>query len=94
MVEVMGHLFRKGEEVACLLGAANRDTAMFEAPAKANLAFGSGLHSCVGAPLARLELQIALPILFERLAGMQLSATPKFGNLYHFHRLEALTIRR
>ncbi|TMV77859.1 cytochrome P450, partial [Thioclava sp. BHET1] len=101
-VEVMGHLFRKGEEVACLLGAANRDPAMFEAPArflpelpaKANLAFGAGLHFCVGAPLARLELQIALPILFERLAGMQLAAPPQFGNLYHFHGLEALTIRR
>lgn len=99
-VEVMGHTFRKGEEVACLLAAANRDPGMFERPAafdparvaKPNLSFGVGLHFCVGAPLARLELQTALPILFARLPGLRLTGRPTYGNVYHFHGLEALRV--
>jgi unspecific monooxygenase len=99
-VEVMGHTFRKGAEVACLLAAANRDPGVFERPARfdparlarPNLSFGVGLHFCVGAPLARLELQTALPILFARLPGLRLAGEPKFGNVYHFHGLEALRV--
>jgi cytochrome P450 len=101
-VEVLGRVIPKGTEVACLLAAANRDPAMFETPArfapgrvaKTNLSFGAGLHFCVGAPLARLELQIALPILFARLPGLRLEGAPRFGNVYHFHGLEALNVAR
>ncbi len=101
-VEVLGRMIPKGTEVACLLAAANRDPSMFEDPtrfapgrvAKTNLSFGAGLHFCVGAPLARLELQIALPILFARLPGLRLKGQPRFGNVYHFHGLEALNVRR
>jgi hypothetical protein len=60
----------------------------------ANLAFGAGLHFCVGAPLARLEMQIALPILFERCPGLALADTPRYADIYHFHGLEALRVRR
>ncbi|MCB2152297.1 MAG: cytochrome P450, partial [Rhodobacteraceae bacterium] len=62
-------------------------------PVKANLSFGAGLHFCVGAPLARLELQIALPILFARCPGLSLAAPPRYANLYHFHGLESLMVR-
>ncbi len=99
-IEVAGHTFRRGDEVGCLLAAANRDPRQWDRPerfdpsrpVKANLSFGVGLHFCVGAPLARLELKTALPILFDRLPGLQLAAPPRYANLYHFHGLEQLTL--
>lgn len=99
-LEVFGHRFRRGDQVALLLAAANRDPAVWADPArfdplrpiKANASFGAGLHFCVGAPLARLELQIALPILFERLPQMRLAEAPRYANLYHFHGLERLRV--
>jgi unspecific monooxygenase len=101
-VEIAGHTFRRGDEVGCLLAAANRDPGVWDEPARflparpvrPNLSFGAGLHFCVGAPLARLELQIALPILFERLPGLRIAERPRYANLYHFHGLEALRLTR
>ncbi|SEI49382.1 unspecific monooxygenase [Cribrihabitans marinus] len=97
---VLGHDFRRGDEVALLLGAANRDPAIWpEAerfdPAReirTNSAFGGGLHFCVGAPLARLEMRIALPILFDRCPGLHLAAPPAYSDSYHFHGLTALMV--
>lgn len=99
-VEVMGHTFQPGDEVGLLLAAANRDPAMWDEPGafrpgrvvKPNLSFGAGLHFCVGAPLARLELQIALPILFARCPGLHLTEAPEYGNVYHFHGLKRLMV--
>ena len=101
-VEVMGHHLKAGGRVGLLLGAANRDPAIWEnphrfdpdRPATPQLAFGAGLHFCVGAPLARLELQIALPILFARLPGLRLAAPPVYADSYHFHGLSALRLTR
>jgi unspecific monooxygenase len=101
-IEVQGQLFPKGSQVALLLAAANRDPHAYDAPAefrpdragKPNLALGAGLHFCVGAPLARLELNIALPILFARLPGLCLTEAPVFGNVYHFHGLQRLMVAR
>lgn len=101
-VEVMGHTFQRGDQVGLLLAAANRDPGQWEKPgkfqpnriAKPNATFGAGLHFCVGAPLARLELQIALPILFARLPGLTLAEPPRYGDVYHFHGLSALRLRR
>ena len=99
-VEIGGHLFRRGDRIGCLLAGANRDPAVWESPArfdtlrpaKTNLTFGAGVHFCVGAPLGRLELQLALPILFDRLPGLRLAARPHYANLYHFHGLERLML--
>lgn len=99
-VELFGHTLSRGDSVALLLGAANRDPAAWADPArfdptraiKANAAFGAGLHFCVGAPLARLELQIALPALFSRLPRLRLTETPRYADLYHFHGLESLPV--
>jgi len=99
-VEVMGHTIPKGSEIGLLLAAGNHDPAAFEAPhrftpnrpAKANLSFGAGLHFCVGAPLARLELQIALPVLFDRLPKLHITQPPEYTNLYHFHGLKTLMV--
>ncbi len=100
--EILGHRFPRGAQVGCLLAAGNRDPAVWAAPARfdpdrpvvTNLAFGAGLHFCVGAPLARLELQFALPALFARLPGLRLAAPPVYANLYHFHGLERLAVTR
>jgi cytochrome P450 len=100
--EVFGHRFRRGDQVGLLLGAANRDPDVWPDPARfdparpvqTNLSFGAGLHFCVGAPLARLELQVALPILFTRLPGLHLAEEPVYANLYHFHGLERLIVAR
>ena len=54
--------------------------------------FGAGLHFCVGAPLARLELQIALPILFKRHPNLALAEPPRYADVYHFHGLRELSV--
>jgi cytochrome P450 len=100
-VELFGAKLKRGDRIGCLLAAANRDAAVFETPgrfdptrpARANLAFGAGRHFCVGAPLARLELKVALSVLFDRCPGLTLAATPRYADLYHFHGLERLMVR-
>lgn len=90
----------RGQEVALMLGAAGRDPAVYANPntfdpfraPKPHSAFGGGLHFCVGAPLARLELQIALPALFAHLPNMTLSTPPTYANTYHFHKLDRLNV--
>ena len=91
---------QKGDEVALMLGAAGRDPAVYDAPhafdptrqAPAHLAFGGGLHFCVGAPLARLELQIALPLLFQAYPTLRLAEQPRYADSYHFHKLDRLIV--
>jgi cytochrome P450 len=95
-----GIRLRKGEQVGLLLGAANRDPARFPEPdrflpgrdANPHVSFGAGIHFCVGAPLARLEMEVALPLLFERLPRLALKDEPRYRNAYHFHGLEALKV--
>jgi unspecific monooxygenase len=99
-VEVAGHTFHRGDRVALLLGAANRDPRLYDAPErfdpsrpdKGNQSFGAGLHFCVGAPLARLELQVALPVLFAALPGLRLASKPHYADTYHFHGLARLMV--
>jgi cytochrome P450 len=94
-------VIRKGEQIGLLLGAANHDPARFAEPERflpgrersPHVSFGGGIHFCVGAPLARLELEVAVPILFERLPGLGLEGVPLYGDTYHFHGLRALDVR-
>ncbi len=100
-VELFGHRFARGDQVALLLGAANRDPDVWDDPdrfdpsreAQTNTSFGGGLHFCVGAPLARLEMRIALPILFSRCPGLHLAEPPDYADTYHFHGLRRLMVR-
>jgi cytochrome P450 len=99
-VEVMGHTFHRGDRVGLLLAAANRDPGVWDQPdrfspdrpVKPHVSFGAGLHFCVGAPLARLELQVALPILFQRLPRLQVTEPPRYADVYHFHGLQRLMV--
>ena len=101
-IEIMGQSFKRGDQVALLLAAANRDPATWDAPdqfrpdrpIRPNVSFGAGLHFCVGAPLARLELQAALPILFARLPNLRLTEAPTYGDVYHFHGLTRLVVQK
>lgn len=98
---IAGHNFSRGDQIACMLGAANRDPAAYPdpdrfdptRPIKQNTSFGGGIHFCVGAPLARLELKIALDTLFKRCPNLQMTATPEYADVYHFHGLKALMVR-
>lgn len=99
-MEVEGVALERGQTVALLLGAANRDPGRYEAPERldfvrggqGHLSFGAGIHFCLGAPLARLEMATALPILFERLPGLRLLGTPRYADRYHFHGLGTLRV--
>ncbi len=95
-----GKSFKQGEIIGLMLGAANRDPAKF-ANAGAfdpyrtdgqNVSFGAGIHFCIGAPLARLEMQVAMRTLFQRLPKLRLANTPQYKNIYHFHGLEQLNV--
>lgn len=98
--EIAGVRFKKGEKIGLLLGAANRDPARWSAPGRfdpsrpplPHIAFGAGIHFCLGAPLARLELQVVLPIVFGRLPGLRLASPPCYRNSWHFRGLEALPV--
>ena len=99
-VEVEGVRLKKGEKIGLILAAANRDPSRWDdadrfdpsRPLLPNVSFGAGIHFCIGAPLARLEMQVALPVLFQRLPRLRLTATPSYRNAWHFHGLESLRV--
>lgn len=82
---VAGWRLAAGEKIAVLLGAAARDPAVFDRPdvldvgrsPNPHLGFGAGIHYCVGAPLARVEIAAALGALVHRLPGLRLAAEPE-----------------
>jgi len=99
-VEYRGIKLRRGDQIGLLLGSANRDEQKFPLPDIFNparspnphLSFGAGIHFCIGAPLARLELQTALRVLCERLPTLQLDGKARYRDTWHFHALESLPV--
>jgi cytochrome P450 len=99
-LEYAGIKFKKGETIGLMLGAANHDPARFDEPSQfmptralnPHVSFGAGIHFCIGAPLARLEMLIAFETLFARLPKLKLLEQPKFKDAYHFHGLEQLRV--
>lgn len=100
-----GHTFRKGQLVMQMLGSANRDPAVFAnaasldltRPARENkhLGFGYGIHFCLGAPLARIEVPIAIRALITRFPGMSLepSQTLRWRHDVALRGVESLIVR-
>lgn len=99
-LELGGQQMRRNDYLLPMLGAANRDPAAFAEPQRfditrqpnRHLAFGQGIHFCIGAPLARLEALIALTTLLRRLPGLRLNAAVEWEPHTLFRRLKALPV--
>ena len=83
--EIGGVKIGQGQKIAALLGSAGRDELVFDRPDELDLTrdpnphigFGAGIHFCIGAPLARMEMTTSLPALIERFPNLALKEEPK-----------------
>lgn len=98
--EVEGIAFKQGDVIGLMLAAANRDPTRFKDANRfdpfrtdgQNVSFGAGIHFCIGSPLAKIELQVAMRTLFERLPTLRLTEPPVYKDVYHFHGLDTLRV--
>jgi cytochrome P450 len=99
--DVLGTRIEQGQRVYLVLAAANRDPAQFPEPDRfdagrrdnRHVAFGAGPHFCLGAPLARLEAQVALRALRRRFPALRLGAGPiEYRNNFNLRGLKSLPI--
>ncbi len=96
-----GVVIAAGEEIALLLAAANRDPTRFsraneflaERDDGAHVSFGAGIHFCLGAPLAKLEMQTSLAVFFQRFPRASLAEGARYADSFHFHGLEKLRLK-
>jgi cytochrome P450 len=100
-VDIQGYSIRADEPLFLLVGGANRDPAVFERPdafditrvnARDHLSFSTGIHVCLGAALARLELHIGLQSLFDRFPSLTLAGDPISNNTIGLHGLKHLAV--
>ncbi len=100
-MEICGQEIRKGWTVQCMLGAANRDPKQFKEPDQLDLkrlnnqhlAFGAGVHACIGAQLARLEGQVAILNLVQRFPNMKLNGPrPEWAPTFGLRGLNSLSV--
>jgi len=100
--EIRGKQLKKADRVFLMIGAANRDGAVFKDPDKfdigrtpnPHLTFGGGLHFCLGAPLARLEIKLALAEMIRRYPNMALTDQPvEWTNTLVMRGCKALPLR-
>lgn len=97
-VEIAGRSLAVGEEVAMLFGAAERDPRRFDQPDRfdigrgdtAHIGFGGGIHFCVGAPLARQEIEVSLAGLATRFPDVQLVEEPAYQPNFVIRGLQGL----
>ena len=101
-VTLRDEVVRPGETIFFMIGAANRDPAVFDAPDRfdigrspnPHLAFGAGIHYCVGAPLARLEAEVVFGRLLQRHPDLVLvDPRPNWRSLINLRGLEALPVK-
>ena len=99
--EVCGVAVPKGAELGLMFGSSNRDPDVFADPDRLDLArdpnphisFGAGIHFCLGAPLARLEMQIAFQTILRRMPRLELLAEPEWKPTYIIRGLKSLPVR-
>ena len=99
-VEIAGQPLRVGDEVSMLFGSAQRDPRRFGQPDRfdvgrgdaAHIGFGGGIHFCVGAPLARQEIEVAVAGLAARFPGLQIAAEPTYHTTFVIRGLTALQL--
>jgi len=99
-VTIAGQDLRVGDEIAMLFGAANRDPERFDSPARfdagrgdtGHIGFGGGIHFCVGAPLARLELEVAVAELARTAPHLELAAEPQYHRAFVLRGLTGLEL--
>jgi cytochrome P450 len=100
-LEISGHTLKEGQIAIVVLGGANRDPAKYPNPDTLDLArnpldhlaFGDGIHFCLGAPLARAEAQIALGNLLSRCPGLALTdEEPEFGGTFIIRGVKKLAL--
>ncbi|WP_395295773.1 cytochrome P450 [Kitasatospora hibisci] len=99
-IEVRGATIPRGAEIALLFGSANRDPARFADPDRLDLGradnphitFGAGIHFCLGAPLARLELSESFGALLRRAPGLRLVRDPEWRPGYVIRGLQELPV--
>ncbi|MGY1581024.1 cytochrome P450 [Streptomyces sp. MN13] len=100
-IEIDGTTIPRGAELALLFGSANHDPAVFTDPGRLDLAradnphisFSAGIHYCIGAPLARLELAASMRALLERAPTLTLAAEPQRKPNFVIRGLEGLQVR-
>ena len=98
--EICGAAVPKGAELGLLFGSANRDPSVFERPdaldvgrePNPHVSFGAGVHFCLGAPLARLELEISFSTMLARLPSIELVEEPVWKPNYIIRGLEGLLV--
>lgn len=102
-MELAGRRVRAGDEIVLMLGAANRDPAVFAGAATLDVtrpdahrhvAFGGGIHLCLAAALARLEGQVAFAALLSRVGRLELVGEPVRRPTFTLRGLESLPVRR
>ncbi len=99
-VEYKGFSLKQGQQVALLFGSANRDPLVFSDPARfdvtraenPHISFSLGIHYCLGAPLARLELQVAVATLLRRLPNLRQAQEPEYRDSYVIRGLKSLLV--
>jgi cytochrome P450 len=99
-VTISGTAIPAGERVLLLYGSANRDERRFEDPArfdilrqpKRHLAFGEGIHFCIGAPLARLQARLTLQALLSRMPNYELAGSYERLPAYNMRSIARLPI--
>ncbi|MBB5873608.1 cytochrome P450 [Allocatelliglobosispora scoriae] len=101
--EIAGFAIEPGEQVVISVAAANHDPAVFTDPSRFDihrntgqmLSFSHGIHFCLGAPLARLEAEVAFTTVLRRLPDLALAVPVQeltWNQSYHLHRMDALPV--
>jgi cytochrome P450 len=100
-IEIVGVGIPRGQELALLFASANRDAAAFDRADQIvldrspnpHVSFGAGIHFCLGAPLARLELEVLYRAMLERLPTLELAAEPEWKPRFVLRGLRSLPVR-